>query len=540
MNYCNQCGEELVEGAKFCKHCGTPVVEKEQSPELEQPVEQASNVEGQETVEPVEAEETTVKEEQVTAAQEEPVNPEPGTQEKGGLAAASKKSGQGFKLSKPAILSISIVGALILILFVGFFVASSMASPNKIVEKFEEAMHEKDTDTVADLLSSKSLSLEIDKKSVEGFVEYFNENPSEMDLLIDHLKDQVKQYKENPDFKVDDWYAVNLEKDGKFLVFDNYDITVSPVYFNVYTNYNETEIYLGDEVVATADSDEYYKEIGPFLPGLYSFKAVYKSEYVELTSEVESTNFDPGYTQEVDLYLDGTDVLFELPYYENLENVKLYLNGEDIGVNLVEDNEVGPLLTDGSMTFAYEAEFPFGTVKSEELPIDSGYMYADFKAGDELKQSLQDVIVQFNKEYLAALTTADGSQLTVANETVIDDVVSGAEDDREWGYNYTGKFIGIDFYDNSFEFFNYGDAWTVDVATNTLTEEAIFYDDEEAPALEPTENEITYELTYDEASSAWLVSYVSWGAYYDSDSVTEYREENPETYTSKWANSQKE
>src|SRR5699024_11529502 len=37
---------------------------------------------------------------------------------------------------------------------------------------------------------------------------------------------------------------------------------VSPVYFDVYTNYADTEITLDDDVVLTADSDEFTEEIG--------------------------------------------------------------------------------------------------------------------------------------------------------------------------------------------------------------------------------------------------------------------------------------
>src|SRR5699024_5331355 len=115
--------------------------------------------------------------------------------------------------------------------------------------------------------------------------------------------------------QADTGYAINLDKDGKtFFLYDNYVVQVSPVYFEVYTNYADTEIKMDGNVVVTSDADEYTEEIGPFLPGEYTFTASYKSNFVDLSKEVEAEQFNSDEPESVELFIEGEQVEINAPY----------------------------------------------------------------------------------------------------------------------------------------------------------------------------------------------------------------------------------
>src|SRR5699024_7964202 len=335
----------------------------------------------------------------------------------------------------------------------GYMVGSSLLSPQKTVAKFEDAIHDGDAKTVANMLVNDDDDLTIDESSLQGFMDYFNAYHDELESLIDHLNKQGKD-----DGESSGGYALNLIKDGKaFVIYDHYVIQVSPVYFEVYTNYADTEIMMEDDIITTSDTDDYMKEVGPFLPGKYTFVANYKSDFVDLTTEVEAEQFDPDYSESVDLYIEGEEVEVNAPYEGMLNEVKMYINGEDTGVNVLQNNIIGPVVSDGSMTASFEGEFPWGTITTGEIPLDSNYIDVIFHANDDLNSTIQDIIVQFNKEYIEVYTSADPSKFTVAGDILVEDVVEQAEYEKENDILYQGKFIGVDFYEDSFTLDHYDD-----------------------------------------------------------------------------------
>lgn len=500
MKFCRNCGEELTEGIKFCKECGHTVEETDQN----QTTTEASPTKNQ----------TEVK----SAQPEQP-----------------KK--QSAPMSKKTKIILSVVGALIVLLFAGFKIGESLTSYEKVVDKFEEALIEKDEKKIANMLVAETKNLSIDKDSVKGFIDYYQDNPSEMNNLITHLRQQGSDYKNNPEFagNSDEYNIVNLVKKGKKIIYDNFEIRVKPVYFNVHTNYKDTDLTINGEKIGTADSEDYSKEFGPYLPGTYTFGAVYQSDFVELETEDVYSNVSPDYASDVSLYIEGEEVYFEVPNAEGFESIKLFINGEDANINLLEQDEIGPVLTDGSMEVSFEAEFPWGTVKSDSRPIDDYYMAVSFTADDELKETIQDVIVKYNQEYIEAITTAKADKFTVAEQDLVDYIIDDVEYRKEYDYFYKGKFIGIDFDNESFDFYydSYEDKWSVEVETVTIFDQHKYYSTYNEPELEVEEDEMAYEVSYDAKNETWLISDTGYG-YVEGNDMIEHREKEPKTYTSEW------
>lgn len=500
MKFCRNCGEEIKVDAKFCKHCGYDL--------------EAEKVKGENV---------------------ERMNQKPSSDEIVSKEAIKNMQKEPIKLSMKSKVFLGVSVALIIFLFIGYKVGDSLTSHKRMTEKFETALLEKDAKTLGHLLTSETKSLKINEDTVKGFIDYYSNNPSEMNNLFTHLKDQGYQYDQDSDYiaSSNSYYVANLVKKGKKFIYDNYEIQVSPVYFDVGTNYSDTVISIDGEEIATTTNADYSKEFGPYLPGTYHFSAVYKSDFVELSTEADYTNFDPEYTDEVYLYIDGEEVSFDVANKDGLSSVALFIDGEDIGINLIEKDTIGPVLTDGSMNVSFTGEFPWGTLLTEEIPLDNDYMDVNFSLTDENKQELQDALVQYNKEYLAAYTSGDVSDITTVTDEVKTRFVQGIEYDKENDKFYKAKFIGIDFDNDSYSIGYYDDQWRIDVDTITYIEEDS-YSPNYNPELELTESEISYQLVYDLDSKTWLVNGDGWPGYMDDADMTEYREEEPETYTSAW------
>ena len=89
-----------------------------------------------------------------------------------------------------------------------------------------------------------------------------------------------------------------VQKDKKWLIFDHYVVQVEPMYINVTSTEDNTDIMIGKEKVETVSSDK-KKTIGPLLPGEYEIKAVVNGEYGKV-EQVEEINFSDYRVSEID------------------------------------------------------------------------------------------------------------------------------------------------------------------------------------------------------------------------------------------------
>lgn len=514
MRFCHNCGKELDPELNFCKHCGQKIENKEGTAQ--------------------------VGESQTDPQPKPKTEPEtkPQTEQQSSDQIAQPKRSQ--PLSTKTKLLIALVGAFAIILIVGYQVGSSFTSYERLIDKLEEALIEEDAQAVAKVISTNTPNLTIDEHSVTGFMDYYKERPSEIHILIESLRASGTNYDHVGEFSLETDHVgtipVTLEEDGKrLLFFTGYKMIVPPVYFNVFTNYESTAIYLNDEKIAEATSDSYWKEVGPYLSGVYTFKAVYETEFIDLETERQFTNIYSDYPEEVDLYLHGDNVTFDLPFSPDaLASIDLYVNGENAGINLFEQNTIGPVLIDESMTVAFEAEFPWGKMKTSDIPIYSEYMDAFILPDESLKEKAKAAIIQFNEDYMEAYTKADVSLLTNTTEDVDTTVERKYEYDEWWGDNYQGKFVGIDFYNEAYSLSYSDGTWKLSVGTNTLHEETRFSNYSE-PDLSLSESDTNYELIYDEANDKWLVNNYDHYGYFTKETVDEYRADEPELYTAVWA-----
>lgn len=500
MRTCQHCKEEVSASTKFCNHCGKSLEDKQINEQ-----EESATSESQQQEE-VKKETPPVSDQKV-------------------------KNEKNTSKKKTNIIIISAIAIIVLVIGIAVL-GKFQSSVDHLLKDFETAVKDNDAKKLADILTVDHKELEITEESVEGLIQLYESNPSELTYLLNNLKAQAQDLG-----GLTNMYPIDLIKDGKkFVFYDDYKLIVNPVYIKVTTDYKDTDIIMNDEVLVTTDKDDYSSEIGPILPGKHVIEAVYDTGFFHLTTEEEVQASDPGFAQYVSLRLDGTNVSFNLSAnrYSDLKSIKLFINGKDTEWNIAKEDRVGPLLTDGSMNVSFEADLPWGTIRTDDIPLDDSYFTFNLGKSEEFQQTIMDRIILFEEEYVKAYANASPEDLTTTTndfavliaENTIGSILQGGE--------YTGAYHGTDFYTDSFILKqDYDGYWRVTVDTITYHEEAYFDEGDKATA-EKVEEEVRYELVYDPQSKEWLIDDADYAGLMEEDKMERYKVEEPVVHTSDW------
>ena len=497
MNFCKHCGSKLKEGAFFCGECGKPI--------HDEGVAVTSN-----------------KGTDATDLWDETARFSPTAPPSTGSQPMPKERKPLSKKQKITIISLLSAVAIIL---VSYFVLKSVTDPEKMLTRFEKAIEEKDEKALMDLLSSGSPEVALEKKHVTAFLNFVGQETDMKNYLVESLKDDLKALQKGEDGSLGTFY-LKLEKDGKkFLLFDNYKLSLQPVNLVLTSNYANTNFYFNNEKVGTIN--EAYEEItyGPILPGVYKVKAELEGQFASATSEAELNVYDNFYGDS-NIYVNLSLDVDSLEVYTNFTDVEIFINGKSAGTTDDAYFYVDVINLDGSSKIYGEKQFPWGVIRSEEVPIDHRYM--DLKIDpitEELESQLAEVIKDFYIEKNEAYATMDVSKITKGAGNVIEDITEDLNYYKDYDYKFFGDGytdIAIDL--DSFELiYEDGDYWaTVVVKT---TSKGDFYskdytEDELSDYIsDPETTTVHVELFYDPNQNTWVVSdeYTSWWFTYFSE-----------------------
>jgi uncharacterized membrane protein YvbJ len=489
MQYCKECGRKLKEGAQFCNDCGAKI---------------GSNTPNQ-----------------PASTSSMPTSP--------------KKP-----MSKKQKLSFIIAGVAVVLLFGLYKLGESLTSNERLITKFEEAVLENDEKALAKVLSSNNKKLVIDEKSVKGLINYYKKNPEIADETFDSLKRQAnildaaeKAKQTDSDDLLEDvllsGYFVNLEKDGKTFIYDRYQINIDPVYLSLGTNFKDTELYIDGKKVGKANKPEFEATYGPYVPGLHKVEAKLKTDFIDLTTNETILFAQTEGKQQEGIYLEADQVTVDIPEELADQKVALYINGKDVGVNLSESPTFGPVLMDGTMKMAVEAEFPWGKVKSEEVAIEDDYITPSF-ISKEMKESFMNSFHNYFTEWADAYSSLDPAKLTTTTPSLAQEIVSEATEEKEYGYGIQAKHTAS-YFNPEIDLEFYDDKWTAYVEAKINREYDYYYEDE-TPELEEMEDYYQAQFSYDSKAGKWLIENVesSWG--FDEESAIEMLVKEPKLFTS--------
>lgn len=487
MKFCTKCGAQIEEGKKFCSKCGQEVL-IQSSPAKTAPTEIILQGQGL-------SNNITTQEKQVH------------------IQKVSNKSTKTRKL-------VAVILGIVLVLAIfSYNIGASLLSRNKVVEKFNQALASKNSSQLAKYIVSSDIKQKIDAKVISGLLNYIDENPSYINEITKSIEKQSLNIALPPSLKsssknlfindksdINDTYDLfTLKKQGKtWLFYDKYVFELKSIYVTVQTNYKDTQIFIDDNLVCTADKPDYEKEIGPYIPGLYKIKAILKGEHVTLEKSVDLDLVRIDMTNKnqvikfVELYLDG----YKLSVDSDYKDAKLFVNGKDTGLLIKDAKDFGPVSKDGSVKLSAQKDFPWGVIKSEEITLD-GDRSVFLKltvVNDDVTNTLMDTINTFSKSWVKATQLRNASKLVNVSENkkkkIAEDIEAAIANKDLFIGNITKSVFDLD---NVYVYQkdnNYYAEITVNEsynASDTISQTNIY------------DIAKKYTLIYDETSKKWLI-----------------------------------
>ncbi|TYS23792.1 zinc ribbon domain-containing protein [Bacillus subtilis] len=476
--FCKECGQKNNEGAKFCKECGTPIGGSSRQVQKET----ASTAE----------------------TRQAPRKPIP----------------------KKTIILWSSIAAACVILFAAYKTGAYFTSKDRLVDKFEQAVNDEDKDQIASLLTPVNDKLKLTKNNVKPFLTYLKDHPDKKDELFAALRAETAQKD-----------IVYAEKDGKsLLVFDHYDLKIAPVYFEVTSNYKNTDLYVNKEDAGSVKKADQAQTLGPYIPGEYTVSAKLKNDVVDLVKK-EDIQAVGDNSFRVDLSLEADDVTFRLA--DDIKSGKgdLLINGKSIHKDPFKSVTYGPLLTDGSMTAAVEAEFPWGKTKTEGVPIDHKDMELTLIPDQDTQETIMNTIVKATKQYSKALSDGNTAQMTEASAKWKAETKDTVDSMKNTDSYLKDKYLETDFDLDTFALSQENDGtWQVSVIGKELHQSSSYNDYSKS---EMTDNSPSYEylLSYDKKQKKWIFEDAESTFESVGTNVKKIKNDKPETYISAWAGS---
>ena len=149
------------------------------------------------------------------------------------------------------------------------------------------------------------------------------------------------------------------------------------------------------------------------IPGTYSVSYTYKTEYGDI-SDSKIVNLMEDETIEINV--DGNYITL----YSNFDDAKVFINNIDTGLMTKDIKNYGPLPKDKDIKIFLQREFPWGTIKSEEVSIENKqYIKLDINmVNDVLNNMIDEAVNNFYSSSFEALNTKDKNIISGATEEV--------------------------------------------------------------------------------------------------------------------------
>ncbi|WP_392486698.1 zinc ribbon domain-containing protein [Haloimpatiens sp. FM7315] len=310
---------------------------------------------------------------------------------------------------------ILILVALILV-FSGVFykVGTSLYNPEKIVTKFEKSINSDDTEGVISLLSCSDSNLPMNKENIKTLSNYFKENPSYFNKVMNTLRTQSQEIALSKDkvfketFKGNDQKSIlNFKSNGKKLLFFNdYTLNLNPDFINISVKCKDAKIYLNGKEICESTKNDFKKEIGPLMPGKYKLTANYKGKYANLNDLKEiDTEKDKNEENKVSVDLLENAKYITISCSSGYEDALLFINGKNTGINISKASEFGPVDKNSRLYGLKRSNDK--TYKSEEVTVaDSDTAYLDFSYAEDAYYNVQEQLSCLIDNYTYAFAEA--------------------------------------------------------------------------------------------------------------------------------------
>ena len=387
-----------------------------------------------------------------------------------------------------------------------YFLGGYLADGQRLIERFESSIDKKQPDKLLKLLSAPEGA--VDRATAEAIVDHLGEDADAKQALLSRLKTEIARLQEDSEqsFAADGEsafvYAHRKEK-KRWLIYDDYELELRGYKVPVTTNFGGARILLDGEEAGIAGVDGSTLQLGPLLPGKYAIKAMYEGKYTTLENEVQAELFPIGSAVEpVEVPLRGEYV----DVFSNNGFARIFINGEDIGLAVGDGQRIGPIAADGSNTISVEADYPWGTTKSEERPIDGKRVEFELTAlTDETKEQIVDAAHAFVSSWYEAFRERDAERLRRVHPDRKADLAGHFADMVAGDEHYVGQLRKATFDRDSLRLEQLGASdYSVSVRARIEYEEAYYYGAFDfRPEPEAGEQTTSYRLRYE--NGEWAV-----------------------------------
>jgi hypothetical protein len=282
---------------------------------------------------------------------------------------------------------------LLLASFVTFITfSSSYTSKEKTVNILKEAYEYQDVTLLRIVLTEDDNKLYSDRE-LEAFLDYLNSytferNNSNFMHLLDTFATNGSL--DNPAFSINKIYKSGFIK--------KYVFDIKPIEVTIVPSEHVERIeWYGDVVNVN-------KKI-TMLPSYLSFDVYVKSSYGEFM-EKQLMTIDNNQTVNVSSvrYINVTS---------NFHDATIYIDGKDTGLQVgKEGQKIGPLPFDGSITVSIKNQFPWGEVKSKDLPIYTRDYHIELDPTNaEVEKQLTQVVEEYVNSVVEAWKKEDATKL---------------------------------------------------------------------------------------------------------------------------------
>lgn len=279
--------------------------------------------------------------------------------------------------------------------------------PEKTVAGFEQAVTNKDYNTLRKILVQNGSPIDATDKELASYVTFLTKD-KKLSQIADELNQAaagMKYYKKvTPVSDNNSNNLLRLEKGSKFLgIYQQYVVSVYSFTIQAESNADNTDIYINGEKAKRIKNSDDPVNIGQHLPGEYTLKAVYKGDYVSLNSQ-KKVDFSNAENNTVTTKVDLNGHFVSI--YSNGDGAEIYANGKNTGKKVGETDSFGPVPIDGSVELYAVLNRDGGPIKSVPVKITGdGEVYLEFKEiADEQKiaqskQAAQDALNQYGGDY---------------------------------------------------------------------------------------------------------------------------------------------
>jgi len=372
MMFCDQCGQENKNEAKYCKHCGQPL---QMAP--------------------------------ITRSQPAPtMEPHEDLEEKY----------EGLKGKKEHGKKLIILGLLMMVMLGSAFglwkYVAHEYDPMVFLQKVEEALLEGDEIYIRQVLQESTDGERLSQEDLQAIMELLLETAKREEVLAS-LHGQITGRKDETAEDAPPFFVIK-EDERKAFFFSTYKLLAVPYYMDLESTFEEVVVHIDGTVQVPLTKDGLKQTFGPFYLGAHEVTVSYDLSGSLVKKEDTVVLFDvPMASVFMPLEVRSMKVHADYP-------TKLYINGQETDILVQGTYEVGPFPMDQNIEISGTMAFPWGTVEvppvltkgEEEITLTYEIV------NDQFQESVCLSLVEFHEEYEEALRTKNPYGMTLGGGVV--------------------------------------------------------------------------------------------------------------------------